>query len=70
MTAIKNQSLFLRHVLIFRDNSKNFSRNGFPVSALFNFGFAPHSQILINIFINVAQRDCNQKRKSFFSPRS
>ena len=70
MTAIKNQSLFLRHVLSFRDNSKNFSRNGFPVSQLFNFGFAPHTQNLINIFINVAQRDCNQKRKSFFAPRS
>ena len=57
---------FLRHVLSFRDNSKSFSRNGFPVSNLVNFGFAPQSKILIYIFINVAQRDCNHKAKSLF----
>ena len=57
---------FLRHVLCFRDYSKSFSRNGFPMSYFVIFGFAPQSQILIYIFINVAQRDCNHKPKSFF----
>ena len=70
MTAIKNQSLFLFHVLRFQDNLKSLSTNGFPVSTLVNFGFAPQTEILIYIFTNVAQGDCNQKPKSFFAPRS
>ena len=70
MTAIKNQSRFLHHVLSFRDNSMSLSTNVFPGSNIPNFDFAPQSQILIYIFINVAQHDCNQKRKSFFAPRS
>ena len=61
---------FLCHVLSFQDNSKSFSRNGFPVSNFVNFRFALQTQILIYIFINVAERDCNQKPKSFFAPRS
>ena len=64
------QRLFSRHVLSFRDYSKSFSRNGLPVSNFVNFGFAPESQNLIYIFINVAERDCNQKPKTFFAPRS
>ena len=66
MTAIKNESLFLHHVLSFRDNSTSWSTNGFPGSNLPNFGFDPQSQILIYIFNNVTQRDYNQKPKSFF----
>ena len=70
MTAITSQSLFLFHFLSFQDNLKSLSTNGFPGSNFPNFGFAPQTQILINIFINVAQSYCNQKPKSFFSPPS
>ena len=66
MTAIKNQSLFLRNVLSFRGNSTSLATNGFPGSNFPNFGFDPDTQILIYIFINVAQRDGNQKQTSFF----
>ena len=59
MTAIKNQRLSLRHVLIFSDNSTSFSTNGFPGSKIPNFGFAPQIPILTHIFINVEQYDCN-----------
>ena len=67
MTAIKNQSLFLRHILSFRDNSTSLSTNGFPGSNFPNFGFDPETQILIYIFINVTQHDYNKKTKSFLS---
>ena len=70
MTAIKNQSLSLRHVLIFSDNSTSFSTNAFPGSKFPNFGFAPQIPILTHIFINVEQYDCNQKPKSFSAPHS
>ena len=69
MTTIKKQSLFLVHVLRFQDNLKSLSTNGFPGSNFPNFGFSPQTQILIYIFISVAQRDCNQKPESFFMPR-
>ena len=59
VTAIKNQRPFLRHILSFRDNLKSLSTNGFPGSKFPNFGFAPQIQILIHIFINVEQYDCN-----------
>ena len=55
MTAIKNQSLFLCHVLSFRDNSTSLSKNGFPGSNFPNFGFAPQTQILNYIFFNLTQ---------------
>ena len=66
----KNQSLFLCHVLSFRDNLTSLSTKGFPGSNFRNFGFAPPLQILIYIFFNIAQCICNQKPKSFFMPRS
>ena len=56
---------FLSHVLRFQDNLQSLSTNGFPESNFPNFGFAPQTHILIHIFINVAQSDCNQKPKSF-----
>ena len=40
-------------------------KNGFPVSKFANFGFAPQTQILVFIFPNVAQCDCNHKPKFF-----
>ena len=43
MTAIKNQRLSLRHVLIFSDNSTSLSTNGFPGSKFPNIGFAPQT---------------------------
>ena len=49
--------------------------NGFPVSNFANFCFAPQTQILIYIFLNVAQCDWNLKTEvfiyvSFFSFRN
>ena len=45
---------FLSHVLRFQDYLQSLSTNGFPGSNFPNCGFAPQTQILIHIFINVA----------------